>query len=382
MDMQNVSNLTIPEGQVRTIHSKDSRLIWGRVAYNTKYAGDTSQQTYSGKNLFNSYALAGKTFAPASCQMVIGPDGTITLTGNTGSNGYCRVMNTPLRDFCPKLEVGETYYLYLVGENLARNNIYLNSSGSVWDAGTSRTITQSDLDSDIVFYGGYNTTTTIKIMVTKAQDNNYEPYVGGIPAPNPDNPQAVQTVTGEQTVTISDGANSENFAISLGSIELCKIGNYQDYIYKSGDGWYVHKEVSKQVLDGTENIYNKDTSSGFTRIFFSLTGQVNVGNNRSTNLRSDYFNASDVNNYGTAFLNNARALVYPQSTITTVEEFKTWLSSHNTTVYYPIATPTDTKITDATLVAQLNDVHEWLTRYGYNATVSGDLPIVIDRTNL
>ena len=57
MDMQNVSNLTIPEGQVRTIHSKDSRLIWGRVAYNTKYAGDTFQQTYSGKNLFNYHHL-------------------------------------------------------------------------------------------------------------------------------------------------------------------------------------------------------------------------------------------------------------------------------------------------------------------------------------
>lgn len=43
MDMQNVSNLQIPEGAVRTIHDKDSRLIWGRVAYNTKYAGNTIQ---------------------------------------------------------------------------------------------------------------------------------------------------------------------------------------------------------------------------------------------------------------------------------------------------------------------------------------------------
>ena len=43
MDMQNVSNLQIPEGIVRTIHDKDNRLLWGRVAYNTKYDGNTVQ---------------------------------------------------------------------------------------------------------------------------------------------------------------------------------------------------------------------------------------------------------------------------------------------------------------------------------------------------
>lgn len=246
MDMQNVSNLQIPEGAVRTIHDKDGRLIWGRLAYNTKY------------------------------------------TGNIAQNG----------------------------------------------------------------------------------------------APTPDTPVPVQTVTGEQTVTIGDGTSSEAFPVSLGSLELCKIGNYQDYICKSGDDWYVHKDLGKQVLNGTESIYNKDTSSGFTRIFFSLTGQANVGSNRNTNLRSDYFNASDVNNYGTAFLNNAKTYVYPQSTITTAVEFKTWLSSNNTTFYYPLAAPTDTQITDATLIAQLDAVHQWLTRYGYNSTVTGNLPIIIDRTNL
>lgn len=387
MDMQNVSNLTIPEGQVRTIHDKDSRLIWGRVAYNTKYAGDTFQQTYSGKNLFNyqgvvnlalgttetgiiATIVARDTYRGYYIQANAGDTFTLSRATTTGNNRFrvCFTMVEPAQGvdvYNEKGVVGKyisadsaTKVSFTVPQDMHYVFIYLSNS-----------------DHDI--------TESLKIQLeTGSTATAYEPYVGGIPSPNPDYPQDVNVVTGEQTITISDGIDSKVFPVSLGSIELCKIGNYQDYIYKSGDGWYVHKEVSKQVLDGTENIYNKDTSSGFTRIFFSLTGQVNVGNNRSTNLRSDYFNASDVNNYGTAFLNNARALVYPQSTITTVEEFKTWLSSHNTTVYYPIATPTDTKITDATLVAQLNDVHEWLTRYGYNATVSGDLPIVIDRTNL
>ena len=70
------------------------------------------------------------------------------------------------------------------------------------------------------------------------------------------------------------------------------------------------------------------------------------------------------------------------SAVNTLELFKTWLDANELEVYYPLATPTDTKITDVTLIGQLNAVHEWLTRYGYNATVSGNLPIIIDRTNL
>ena len=51
-------------------------------------------------------------------------------------------------------------------------------------------------------------------------------------------------------------------------------------------------------------------------------------------------------------------------------------------LYYPLATPTDTKITDATLISQLNAVHDWLIRHDYSGTVSGNLPIIINRTGL
>ena len=52
-------------------------------------------------------------------------------------------------------------------------------------------------------------------------------------------------------------------------------------------------------------------------------------------------------------------------------------------LYYGILVPqVDTQITDATLISQLDAVHEWLTRYGYSSNVTGNLPIIIDRTNL
>ena len=72
----------------------------------------------------------------------------------------------------------------------------------------------------------------------------------------------------------------------------------------------------------------------------------------------------------------------PDPAITNATEFKTWFSNNNTIFYYVLATATDTQITDSTLIGQLNAIHEWLTRYGYNATVSGNLPLVINQTNL
>ena len=46
----------------------------------------------------------------------------------------------------------------------------------------------------------------------------------------------------EQTVTIPLPAG----------MELCKIGNYQDYIYRMGCNWYKYKTIEKIILDGTQ----------------------------------------------------------------------------------------------------------------------------------
>lgn len=44
---------------------------------------------------------------------------------------------------------------------------------------------------------------------------------------------------------------SQSRTISLGSLELRKIGNYQDYIYKSGDDWHVHRETNKSAYSSS-----------------------------------------------------------------------------------------------------------------------------------
>lgn len=166
------------------------------------------------------------------------------------------------------------------------------------------------------------------------------------------------------TVQIEAGSVASQYASYFTPIELCKIDDYQDYIYKSGDDWYVHKETEKMVLDGTTNAmtgvytngmtedYNfcskrmNDMKSGaqvgYCSYLISSTGSPN-GANRET-----IFFGTQTNNYLYMGVLSSRT-----GGLRTLTAFNNYLETHPATLYYVLATSTDTKITDATLVSQL-----------------------------
>lgn len=415
MDMQNVSNLQIPEGAVRTIHDKDNRLLWGRVAYDVKYAGDISQQTYSGKNLAK---VTECNISTSSYSLVIS-NGSVDINSITTNNWFDLSGGQRTGDWVPTnvASVADynltsadegTYVLSIQNfsyTNTANQNAQIHVITNQRRIGTSITRGATSFEPKVftLEVGEYvkmigawiGATGTGELkgefqLEVGSQPSPYEPYVGGVPAPNPDYPQNVQTVTGEQTITISNGVDSENFAISLGSIELCKIGTYQDYIYKSGDDWYVHKETKKIILNGAETWQNSGTN-----IFacsdiadYALSGNLGyspIAQSIPNTERGSTF-ATEAASYSNCFAFGdgtiANRLYWKSVKFTGATSFKTWLGSNNQPLYYALATPTDTEITDATLISQLNAVHEWMTRYGYNSVVTGNLPIIIDRTNL
>jgi hypothetical protein len=217
--------------------------------------------------------------------------------------------------------------------------------------------------------------------------------------PTSTSPIPVNVVSGDNTITISNqsGTDSNTYNIDLPSgMELCKIGNYQDYFYKDSDKWYLHKEIGKVVFTGGDNEtwYISETSTLGSNRFLngSIANLVTKPSADSVtiNTLSNYFIAKSANQTysnqeGLDISRNGNIHVYADSTKTyTVAQFKTWLSTHNLSVYYPLATPTSTEIIDTTLINQLEELY--IAKSKENQTnisqVNNDLPFIISASAL
>lgn len=390
LNMQNVKDIEITEGDVRTIHDKDNKLIWGRLAYDTKYDGNTDQQTYSGKNL-SSYAI----YDAEDGRILNMPDlilaaGTYTISFDLdsfelGTNStmslYMSLFNSSGTNV-----TGDKNLLTIASDtSLSRYNYTFEASEEVHYATSQIRITTNAYNN-----GGRCKISNIQIEAGSTA-TAFEPYVGGVPAPNPNYPQDINVVSGTQTVTVSDGVDSEDYIISLGSTELCKIGTYQDYIYKGGDDWYVHKTINKIVLDGTEETWYQ---WNYSSAFITVLDAINPSTRTTGIVMSDRFiegasttQGSQWNDFpnGTVAIRqftDQPKIGFKTDVANDLVTWKTWLTTHNTTVYYVLATPTNTQITDATLISQLDAIHQFLTRYGYNSSVTGNLPLIINQTSL
>lgn len=167
--------------------------------------GDTFQQTYSGKNLFDISKVVTRTGTVTNNN-----DGTLTV------HGYGVAATAPafLYIYCPTLKDGDT--VTLSGNSTSTNKfIYLSGVNAKWDFGTSRTITTADLNSSVLWYAndGSSTATVSDIQIEYGTTTtSWEKYVGGTASPNPDYPQDINVVTGEQTVTVT-GKNLFNYSI-------------------------------------------------------------------------------------------------------------------------------------------------------------------------
>ena len=178
------------------------------------------------------------------------------------------------------------------------------------------------------------------------------------------------------TVQIEAGSTATPYAPYKTPMELCKIDTYQDYIYKSGDKWYKHAEIGKVVYTGASaeswSIYANNNAFYITK---SDTAQITPSSSLSV-MACDYYTPSSLAavydgtvSYGIALGSSNRRINVRNKDCADVSAFKTWLSTHNTTVYYPLATPTDTEITDSELVEQLEALLDYAPWYGDDQNV-------------
>ena len=176
------------------------------------------------------------------------------------------------------------------------------------------------------------------IMVSKSNNNIYQEYQG------------------------------QTYSINLGNIELCKIGDYQDSIVKDNGIWYLHKQIGKVVLNGSENWGNFSIEpSGLGRAMVSSSNvYYNSGQNTimASNMVGVEFGGSWNKTYDCIATSSSNKFIAYLKNASDLATFKSILNNSNAIVYYVLATPTTTEITDTTLISQLEALEN---AYSYDA---------------
>lgn len=140
----------------------------------------------------------------------------------------------------------------------------------------------------------------------------------------------------EQSTLIDMNKYDEDGNI-IGYYELSSINDIKDILTIQNKQATINQKMGKIVLDGSES-WNLSTSSGYSRFNITINGIKNYNDSsRYSDLLSSHFVASINNGYGVIMQINNILYVYPNSEITTVDEFKTWLSENPVTVYYELA---------------------------------------------
>lgn len=391
------------EAELAPVFATDGGLLWdgkGMVSDSLSLIlnginGDTFQQKYSGKNLFDKENPNIYHYNPTTQGQALQPlAGANTVFVKIQPNTAVTVSSTDRSKLDSYASV-----IFISGEP---------EDATTWITRTAfgtRDTVSVTAPANAAYIGVYviysSTQATIDAALATLQieygstATDYEPFVGGQASPNPDYPQAIQTVTGSQTITIA----GTNYPLDLGTIELNGLGDdgngnplYKDRIFKDGSDWKIHKETGKFVF--TAETTPADGRSKNGNIGFVINAPNNPLPNKHIPLvgACSHFGIEESSTTWTGIrrtgMNSVGALWfqtgnadYPDSR--TITQFFDWLASSGVTYDYALATPTETTITDQTLVAQLEAIRTALAGGGrITITPTGsNLAVKLDTTS-
>lgn len=169
------------------------------------------------------------------------------------------------------------------------------------------------------------------------------------------------------TIQLEKGSTATSYAPYFEPIELCKIGDYQDYIYRDEDeNWYLHKEVEHLPLAIT-NMNNYEDAPGWSSVE-NIREYIGTGINGPMVSATDY--CSNITSSATIGgirmnTNGSNAVIYLSPAVWgssfTQTYWKTNYPNLTLELYYGIAvaaSQTDTQITNSALIAQLDALVE------------------------
>lgn len=221
--------------------------------------GKSEQKQYSGHNLLDfSNAKGGSN---VGVTVAINDDGSYSYVGTpTDKNVNVWLFGNYVYD-TPILTLAPGKY-YVKGVNLYYNSTSIFTGGR---NGGFITLTEDTPIAGIRVVSGdvgtsYNET-WYPIIAKSDVEVPWEPYVGGIPSPNPDYPQEIKSVV-NPVVTLSDGENSQTTTLpfTLNAIPVSDAGNItidgQKYIadYVDVENKKLHRLIDSSKLDNSVSI--------------------------------------------------------------------------------------------------------------------------------
>lgn len=339
-----------------TLNDSDNGKMQDMMLY-----GRSEQKQYSGKNLLNP-TLQTATQNGVTC--TANGDGTYTLNGTATNVAFFEVTkmtNLKLKKVlgCPKGGNQDTYKLYVLDTKNYRTGFDDFGNGAIVSANVN-----NDLEFSIRLRVAKDATVNnvvFKPMITtdtSATYDDYEPYTGGIPSPNPDYPQEIKSVV-EPVVKVTNKDETESQSVPLTGITLNAIpvssgGNVtidgQQYIsdYVDVERGKIVRMVKMVVLDASEN-WGKETSITNYSVFTSPTALTNIKQDDDiANYCCNQFRTIPVKDrysLNTLFINKRFLVIITMDRKNTLDDFKEVLSS-NIEVYYSLATPTEESLSE------------------------------------
>lgn len=306
----------------------------------------------AGANLFDISKVQSISLA-SGAQTTNNNDGTLSVRSSQGdsSGGYEDRKNV-LRDLCPELRVGDVVVLSAISTG-SDKRIYLRGSKSPWTFGVSRTISETDLDSIVMFYAsGTSTSATISDIMINAGNvaMPYEPYK---------TPQSahLSTPNGLAGLKVSSGGN---YTDASGQQWIC------DEIVRNerGTGKLIQRIGRSKVADNT--LYLTTLSNGNKALVVSevpnkigaVTGAL------FTMAPIKAWGSADIDKTGSAYENTANFVIVgtPDDTLETLTS-----KYGNCEFLYVLETPVETNLSDEE-IAVLSALHT----YNPATTISND----------
>lgn len=230
------------------------------------------------------------------------------------------------------------------------------------DVNTSTTsFTTGETTAFIRYSYNLSTVNPSKLIIAKGSSlPDYEPYTGGIPSPNGDYPQEIQTISDfvvEVKNSMEEGAMPQTLDITIPEqgfygIPVSSGGNYTD---SSGQRWicdefdFANKKFIKRVgrvsFDGSEDeVWSSSAVGENYRQFGAVLSNGYKGALEC--LCNKFIYGLSAQGLGSCSVWNSLFYIRVEPSINTVALLRDYLKTHQLDVIYPFETPVEYDLTD------------------------------------